>query len=145
MNQIREMVIANQNETIRKQASQENVFLATVGLMGCVGVIFHNPEIGLVSLTHVDTNTDLSFMAQERAWVGTPCNVFIIKNRADLYILVQSALTILGVSHIQMMDSVEGTVVFNHQKGVPQFFKMEEFINLTMPGSVPRADNKLHQ
>jgi hypothetical protein len=48
MNQIREMVVANQNETIRKQASQENVFLATVGLMGCVGVIFYNPQNGLV-------------------------------------------------------------------------------------------------
>jgi hypothetical protein len=99
----------------------------------------------MVSLTHVDANTDLSFMAQEKAWVGTPCQVFIIKNRAELYIPVQAALTVLGVSHIQMMDSVEGTVVFNHRKGVPQFFKMEEFINLTMPGSVPRADNKLHQ
>lgn len=145
MNQIREMVVANQNETIRKDSSQENVFLASIGLMGCVGVIFYNPESGLVSLTHVDADTDLNFMEQEQAWVGKPCQVFIIKNKAELYIPVHARLMLLGLSNIQVMDSGEGTVVFNHRKGVPQFFKMQEFIHLSIPGSVPRADNKLHQ
>ena len=145
MNQVREMVIANQNETVRKQASQENVFLATIGLMGCVGVIFYNPEHGMVSLTHVDANTDFSFMAQEQSWVGRPCQVFIIKNKADLHIPVHAVLTALGISDVKLMDSTEGTVVFNHRKGAPQIFKMQDFINLSTPGLVPAADNKLHQ
>ena len=59
----RTMLIAGQNETVRKTVAQSG-FPATVGLQGCVAVIIADKK-GNVSLTHADADTDLSFISRE--------------------------------------------------------------------------------
>jgi hypothetical protein len=145
MKQLREMVVANQNETVRKDNTQAQVYLATIGLMSCVAVLFYSPTTARVSLTHADANTDLNFLAQEHDWVGADSQVFMIKNKGDFYLPVQAMLMALGVSNIAVQASPEGTVVFNHVKASPQFFKMKDFINLSIPGEMPTSDNKLYE
>lgn len=144
MNVFREMVVANQNETVRKDGEQAQVFLATVGLIGCVAVIFYSSLTQRVSLTHTDLKTNFSFLQEEHAWVGSDCRVFLIKNRGDWYLPLQTRLQALAIHDIELLTSSEGTVVFNHVKALPQVFKMADFINLTTPGEMPRPDNKLH-
>jgi len=112
--------------------------------MGCVGIIFYSPSSHRVSLTHADLRTDLSFLQQEHTWVGTDSQVFLIKNRGEYYLPIQTLLQLLGIGDIQVLESTEGTVVFNHTKNKPQIFKMSEFIDLTTPGAIPRPDNKLY-
>ncbi len=58
------IIICGQNETVRKSVDQRNIRLCTMGLKSCVAVIITDKS-GNISLTHVDGNTDLSFIPKE--------------------------------------------------------------------------------
>ena len=79
----RDLVVLGQNETGRSSGSQANVYLSTVGLFGCVAVIFYSEETKRISLTHADAKTDFLFLLNELTWVGKEdCKVFLIKNQS---------------------------------------------------------------
>lgn len=141
----RDLVVLGQNETGRSSGSQANVYLSTVGLFGCVAVIFYSEETKRISLTHADTKTDFHFLLNEWTWVGKEdCKVFLIKNKGDLAVLIRRALIKADVSQVTEQYSEQGTVVFNHTKRVPQFFSQSDFVELTLPKKVPNPGNKLH-
>lgn len=60
----RTIIVAGQNETVRKKSEQTEVDLATIGLMSCVAIIIADKH-GNASLTHVDDGTDLDFIQTE--------------------------------------------------------------------------------
>lgn len=141
----RDLVVLGQNETGRSSGSQANVYLSTVGLFGCVAVIFYSEQTKRISLTHADTKTDFHFLLNELTWVGKEnCKVFLIKNQGELAFLFRLALIQAGVSQVTEQYSEQGTVVFNHTKRVPQFFLQSDFVELTLPKKVPNPGNKLH-
>ncbi|WP_454780355.1 hypothetical protein [Legionella sp. WA2022007384] len=145
----RVMWIAGQNETIRKTAMQ-NGFPATVGLEGCVAIIFADKK-GNVSLTHVDTDTDLSFIKREVAFMDGPFTIDLIKKtgKGDLDLKIIMFLDDAGLSKIpssnpnRVAENDEGTVVYNYLKKVPQCFSFNDFKELAIPGITPRETNKL--
>jgi hypothetical protein len=143
---MRNLVVLGQNETGRASTDHENTYLSTIGLHGCVAVIFYSEETGRISLTHADTKTDHAFLSEELKWVGEEnCMVFLIKNRGDLATLIRMALMQRGVSKITEHTSEQGTVVFNHKKGVPQFFAQSDFLELVSHIKESNPENKLRR
>jgi hypothetical protein len=141
----RHMIVANQNETVRKVLAQEDVFLATIGLQGCVAVIMQGLD-GKISLTHVDTDTDLRFIEGEIHFLGEVSALWIVKKPkcGELDLKVQWYLEKGSLPKATLLSSPEGTVVFNHLKSVPQVFRMSDFIELQTSEVAPSAANKLH-
>lgn len=74
------VILAGQNETIRKSSEEENVSLATFGLIGCVAVIVSD-ENGNASLTHVDAHTDLSFIKDEVKLMDGDYTIDVVKDK----------------------------------------------------------------
>ncbi|BCA94646.1 hypothetical protein TUM19329_10070 [Legionella antarctica] len=144
----RTMLIAGQNETVRKTASQHG-FPATVGLIGCVALIIADKKSN-VSLTHVDSSTDLSFIAGEIEFMDGEFTIDLIRGKGELYREILAVLEAMGFSDIQpsgknrVVESNEGTVVFNYLKGVPQVFSFNDFKDIATPGVQPGATNRLH-
>ncbi|CAM3054970.1 hypothetical protein LEAN103870_14875 [Legionella anisa] len=145
----RTMWVAGQNETIRKTAAQ-NGFPATVGLEGCVAIIIADKK-GNVSITHVDADTDLSFIKNEIAFMDGEYTIDIIKKpgKGNLDLKVLTALDEMGLSQIpasgkqRVLESDEGTVVYNHLKKAPQVFSFNDFKEIATPGITPKETNKL--
>ena len=142
------MVVASQNETVRKRAV-DNVYLATFGLIGCVALIIAD-EYGSVSLTHIDRGTDLLFIKRELALMQGKVELFLIKKTGagDLSLLILSEISKLKLDKSNFTvhptkESDEGTVVFNHTKKIPQVFSMRDFYELISPGVDKSKDNKL--
>lgn len=126
----RTLILAGQHETIRKYP-EEDLFLGTIGLVNCVAVIIADKE-GMVSLTHVDSNTDLSFINDELELMGKEFKIYLIKNTrmtGDLDVYIQGYLYAKGLS-AEIQSSSEGTVLFNHRKYTPQIFKMTDFFEI---------------
>ncbi|KTD69183.1 MULTISPECIES: hypothetical protein [Legionella] len=146
----RVMLIAGQNETVRKMESQKG-FPATVGLEGCVALIIADKK-GNASITHVDADTDLSFIKHEVAFMDGDFTIDLIKRpgKGELYLKVLAALDEQGLSEIppsgkqRVVDSDEGTVVYNYLKKVPQVFSFNDFKEIATPGVLPKATNRLH-
>jgi len=142
----RELIVLGQNETGRSTVTQSSIYLSTVGLMGCVAVILYSEKTGRISLTHADTKTEMSFLVNELQWVGKESlKVFLIKNLGDLDFLIRSALSKQGVTDVDIKESKEGTVVFNHHKRTPQFFKKTDFCELIQTKTPPNPENILHK
>jgi hypothetical protein len=144
----RSMIVAGQNETVRKRP-EDNVYLATIGLNGCIALIIAD-EFGSVSLTHIDTETDLSFIGDELNLMKGNLQFYLIKRtgKGDLSPLVSAAISCLAIDKSTytlhpVKDSDEGTVIFSLTKKVPQFFTMKDFAELTSPGVIASTDNKL--
>lgn len=145
----RTMWVAGQNETVRKTATQ-NGFPATVGLEGCVAIIIADNK-GNVSITHVDADTDLSFIKNEIAFIDGEFTIDIIKKtgKGALDLKVLTALDEMGLSQIhasgkkRVLESDEGTVLYNHLKKVPQVFSFNDFKEIATPGITPKETNKL--
>lgn len=146
----RTMLIAGQNETVRKTAAQSG-FPATVGLQGCVAVIIADKK-GNVSLTHVDADTDLSFISREVEFMDGEFTIDLVKQpekgELDLKILAvldEERLSKTNFSgKIRVLETNEGTVMYNYVKGVPQFFSFNEFKEIATPGVTPSQTNRLH-
>lgn len=145
----RTMLIAGQNETVRKTADQSG-FPATVGLQGCVAVIIADKK-GNVSLTHVDADTDLSFIKKEIEFMEGEFTIDLVKpEQGELHLKILSVLGEEGLSEInfsgksRVVESEDGTVMYNYLKGAPQFFSFNEFKEIATPGIVPKQTNKLH-
>ncbi len=146
----RTMIIAGQNETVRKTASQKG-FPATVGLEGCVALIIADKK-GNVSLTHVDADTDLSFITDEIKLMDGEFTIDVIKKprKGELDLKIIGALDEMGLSAIpsssknRVVESDEGTVLYNYLKGVPQTFSFDDFKDIATPGIQPGPMNKLH-
>ena len=148
---LRTMILAGQNETVRKNASQE-VFLATVGLNGCVALILHDDN-GNASLTHIDTNTNLAFLEKEVALMKGPIKVELIK-KTESGILDQRVIAALNQSSEskrfvsipnKARESKEGTIVFNFTKSQAQVFLFQDFTEIAMPNCTPSPSNRLKQ
>jgi len=145
------MWIAGQNETVRKTASQTG-FPATVGLEGCVALIIADKK-GNVSITHVDAGTDLSFIKGEVAFMEGEFTIDLIKKpgKGELDQKILGALAEMGLSEVpssgkkRVVESGEGTVVYNYLKKVPQLFSFNDFKEIATPGVVPKTTNKLQQ
>ncbi|WP_019215949.1 hypothetical protein [Legionella tunisiensis] len=145
----RTMLIAGQNETVRKNATQ-NGFPATVGLEGCVAVIIADKK-GNVSLTHVDADTDLSFIKKEIEFMDGEFTIDLVKpKKGELHLKVLSRLDEDGLSKTpfsgktRAVASGEGTVVYNYLKGAPQVFSFNDFKEIATPGMEPSKTNRLH-
>lgn len=146
----RVMLIAGQNETVRKTATQKG-FPATVGLEGCVALIIADKK-GNVSITHVDADTDLSFIKGEVAFMDGAFTIDLIKKPAkgQLDLKILRAMDEMGLSQIpsssekRVVESGEGTVVYNYLQGVPQTFSFNDFIEIASPEVIPKATNKLY-
>ena len=85
------IIIAGQNETIRKHAG-EKIDLCTLGLIGCVAVIIQDKK-GNASLTHVDLYTDLSFIRDETTSMDGVYTIDVVRiepNQSDLADKVQN-------------------------------------------------------
>lgn len=144
------MLIAGQNETVRKTTTQKG-FPATVGLEGCVALLIADKKAN-VSITHVDADTDLSFIKGEVAFMDGAFTIDLIKKPAkgQLDLKVLEALDEMGLSQIassgakRVVESVEGTVVYNYLRGIPQTFSFNDFIEIASPGVIPNAKNKLY-
>lgn len=124
----RTMLIAGQNETVRKTAAQSG-FPATVGLQGCVAVIIADKK-GNVSLTHADADTDLSFISREVEFMDGEFTIDLVKQRdwGELDLKILGLLDEERLSNTKfsgrsrVLETDEGTVMYNYIKGVPQFF-----------------------
>ncbi|MCE0721781.1 hypothetical protein [Legionella resiliens] len=146
----RVMWIAGQNETVRKMAAQKG-FPATVGLEGCVAIIIADKK-GNVSLTHVDSDTDLSFIMGEVALMDGEFTIDLIKKsgKGELDQKILKALDKMGFSEVpssgkhRVVESNEGTVVYNYLKKVPQVFSFNDFKEIATPGVTPKETNKLY-
>lgn len=149
MPEMRNLVVIGQNETGRSSTEKANVYLSTVGLLGCVAVIFYSKKTGRISLTHADTQTDLEFLFQEFSWVGENCKVFLIVNQGHLGEVISLALQRLGVSKVTIHTTSEGTVVFNHKKkeweGEVQEFLHSDFLELISSKKESNPANRLRQ
>ncbi|WED43685.1 hypothetical protein [Legionella cardiaca] len=143
------MWVAGQNETVRKTAEQKG-FPATVGLEGCVAIIFADKK-GNVSLTHVDSDTDLSFIKVEISFMEGEFTIDVIKkpNKGQLDLKVLATLAAMGLSQSasstahRVIESNEGTVVYNYLKRVPQSFSFADFKEIATPGVTAQKTNKL--
>ena len=71
---------------------------------------------GKISLTLVDSDTDLSFIEGEIHFLG------------ELYLKVQWYLEKMPCPKATLLSSPEGAVVFNYLKSQPQVFRMSDFI-----------------
>ncbi|WP_069683367.1 hypothetical protein [Legionella parisiensis] len=106
---------------------------------------------GNVSLTHVDADTELSFIKDEIAFMDGECTIDIIKKtgKGALDLKVLMALDEMGFSQIpgsnkkKVLESNEGTVLYNHLKDAPQVFSFNDFKEIATPGSTPKETNKL--
>lgn len=147
----RTMLIAGQNETVRKTVAQSG-FPATVGLQGCVAVIIADKK-GNVSLTHADADTDLSFISREIEFMDGEFTIDLIKQR-DMGGLDLKILDLLDEEGLyktkfsgksRVLETDEGTVMYNYVKGVPQFFLFNEFKEIATPEVHPSQTNTLHK
>ncbi|STX37139.1 hypothetical protein [Legionella feeleii] len=146
----RTMLIAGQNETVRKTAAQSG-FPATVGLQGCVAVIIADKK-GNVSLTHADADTDLSFISREVEFMDGEFTIDLVKQRdwGELDLKILGLLDEERLSNTKfsgrsrVLETDEGTVMYNYIKGVPQFFLFNEFKEIATPGVNPSQTNALH-
>ncbi len=146
----RTMWIAGQNETVRKTATQ-NGFPATIGLEGCVALIIADKKDN-VSITHVDADTDLSFIKTEVAFMDGEFTIDLIKktDKGELDLKVLSALEKMGLSQVpsaakqRVSENSEGTIVYNYMKRVPQFFSFSDFKEIATPNVSSSKTNKLH-
>lgn len=126
------IIIAAQNETVRKNAATEtDVFLATFGLTGCVAVLIMDQQ-GNQSLTHVDSNTKLDFINKEIALMEKPYTIDIIKNESiennislkvinylknnDLHSVLSSSSDGQSLSCLIPKDTPNGTVLVDEKK-----------------------------
>ncbi|CAM2850579.1 Uncharacterised protein [Legionella steigerwaltii] len=97
-------------------------------------------------------NTDLSFIMNEVALMDGDYTIDLIKrpDKGELHLKVLAALEDLGLSKIpssgkqRVIESDEGTVVYNYLKGVPQVFSFNDFKEIATPGMIPKETNKLH-
>ena len=143
----RMMLIAGQNETVRKNSGQEG-FVATIGLFGCVALIIADTKRN-VSLTHVDGDTDLSFILEEVALMDGEFTIHLVKgpgsSELDLKVLskLEEVLSPKYSSTAKVLESPERTVMYNHLKGVPQLFSFQDFCEISSPGYQPRMSNNL--
>jgi len=98
----RRILIAGQNETVRKHQG-DDVDLATIGLLGCVAVIFKD-KAGNASLTHVDSETDLDFILDEAKLMNGDFTIDIVMpNPAQgfLYAKVRNAIERHGLGDVK--------------------------------------------
>lgn len=144
------MVVAGQNETLRK-SSDADVYLATIGLNGCVALIISD-EKGTVSLTHIDRNTDLSFIADELKIMSGNVQIYLVKRKGtgDLSLVIRNVILNLNLDKSThtlhpIKESEEGTILVHSKKRVPQSFSMRDFIEITNPHIPQSPDNKLNE
>ena len=64
------IILAAQNELIRKSSEEKDVGLASIGMSACTTLIIYNSE-GKASLSYIDKNTDLSFISDEVNFIGS--------------------------------------------------------------------------
>ncbi len=81
----RTMIVARQNETIRRHEGEDLTDLATIDLQSCVAIVLYNKkEKGAASLTHVDVFTDFKFIEEEYKFCGGNCHITVIGCEKDL-------------------------------------------------------------
>jgi hypothetical protein len=139
-NRKRIIKIAAQNETIRKSLDETNVALATLYLINSVAIILQD-NLGNASLTHVDSNTDLSFIDDEVKFMKDPYNIQIIKSfnhTSTLGDRVRRTLTRKFKAKVsnEIKETETGCVLLSDKTiDFPPYIDFEELFNNKTPSS----------
>lgn len=146
----KKLIVVGQNETARVTAAQEDTFLATLGLFGCVAFIVKDKN-GNVSLTHVDRCTNLDFIQEEVASMQGPYTIDIVRqepSQSQLHLKVLAELNKLGLHKTPTLKP-HGRVKVTHTHACLvmgrrlQYPTTEQLEEILTPGRIPAQSNPL--